>query len=114
MAKGLDFKGLEEFQAMGKANMDAVLASAAVWTEGWQAIAAECADYARASLETSLKAVETAVNVRSVEAAIEAQGAYARDAYDGFLSETGKLGGMVMSVARDALAPIEKRVRDAA
>ena len=47
------------------------------------------------------------MSVRSFDQALQIQTIYARTAYDDYLREMNKLGGMYASMAKDAYKPIE-------
>lgn len=107
-------KNFEDFQAFGKDNLDVAMESATAWTKGMQAIAVEVADYSKKSFEESTKLMEKAAQVKTIEAAIEFQTAFAKTSYEGFIGEASKIGEMYVAAAKDAYAPIEKRVAKAA
>jgi phasin family protein len=104
------YKGFEDFQNYGKENMDAYLASAQAFTKGFQAIAAETADFTRKAFERSSEAIEKAVQSKSFEKAVEVQQSYAKDAYDAFVAQSTKVGEMWSSAARDAYKPFEAKL----
>ena len=105
---------LDDFQAKGREGFEAAMECLSAWTNGWQAIAAECADYTKSSFDLSTKAVEDTLAARSVDSAYQTQVEFAKKAYDNFVSETGKLGEMYFAAAREALTPIEKQIRKSA
>lgn len=107
-------KNFEGFQAMGKENLDVAMQSATVWSKAMQAIATEMADFSKKSFEDSSKLMEKAAQVKTVEGAVEFQTAFARSSYEDFIGEATKIGEMYVAAARDAYAPIEKRVAKAA
>ena len=51
--------------------------------------------------------MEKLVGARSLDKAIEIQTDYARQAYDGFVSQATKMGEMYAAFARDTLKPYE-------
>jgi hypothetical protein len=107
-------KNFEDFQSMGKDGLDVAMESATAWTKAMQAIAVEVADYSKKSFEESTKIMEQASKVKSVEGAIEFHTAIAKTSYEGFIGEASKIGEMYVAAAKDAYAPIEKRVAKAA
>ena len=106
-------KNFEDFQSFGKDNLDVAMAAATAWNKGLQAIAVEVADYSKKSFEENSKVMEKAAQVKSIEAAIEFQTTVAKSNYEGFLGEASKIGEMYVAAAKDAYAPIEKRVAKA-
>ena len=87
-------KNIEDFQKFGQYNVDATMKMYGEWSKGWQAIAAEMTDYTKRSFEESSATFEKLLSARSVEQAVEIQSGYARRAYDGYLHQISKLGGM--------------------
>ena len=110
----MDMSALNDFQSKGREGMEATMASFSAWASGWQAIAAECADYSKATMELSTKAVEEAVASKTIDAAYQSQADFAKMAYESLVGETSKLGEMYLATAREALAPLESQIRKAA
>ncbi len=106
-------KGFQDFQVMSKDGFEAAMTATNAWTKGMQAIAAEVADYSKASFEENTKLVEKASKVKTVEAAIEFQTSTAKSNYEGFVSQANKIGEMYVAAAKNAYAPIEKRTTKA-
>lgn len=96
----------EDSQKAGKAAMDMSLNAFGVWSKGAQAIAAEVADYAKKSAESSAQAWEKLVGAKSLESAFEVQTQFARSAYEDFVAETAKLTELYVAFAREAYAPL--------
>lgn len=97
----------EDFQKLGKDNMDMAMESFGSFSKGFQAIAAEVADYQKKSFEDSSAAVEKLVASKSLDKAIEAQADYVKSAYEGFVGEMTKIGEMVTDLSKDAYKPYE-------
>ncbi|MBO6507774.1 MAG: phasin family protein [Roseibium sp.] len=97
----------EEFQKLSKDNMDMAMESFGSVSKGFQAIAAEVADYQKKSFEDGSAAVEKLVASKSIDKAFEAQADYVKSAYEGFVGEMTKLGEMVTEVSKDAYKPYE-------
>jgi phasin family protein len=97
----------DQFQNFGHDNLDAVVKAVGAVTKGAQTIAVEAADYARKSFEQSTATVEKLVGARTLDKAIEIQTAYLKDAYEGFVAQSTKLGELYTAVAKDAFKPYE-------
>ena len=106
-------KNIEDFQKFGQYNVDAAMKMYGEWNKGWQAIAAEMTDYTKRSFEESSATFEKLLSARSVEQAVEIQSGYARRAYDGYLHQISKLGGMYAEWAKEAYKPVEKALQNA-
>lgn len=101
---------MQSFESVSKFNkelVDGAMKSAAVWTNGVQAIAAETADYAKASLEDGTAAFEKVAAAKSAEKALEVQTEYARSAFEGLVAQATKVGEIYTDMAKDAYKPFE-------
>ena len=81
------------------------------WNKGWQAIAAEMTDYTKRSFEESTATFEKLLSAKSVEQAIEIQSGFAKRAYDGYMHQMSKIGGMYAELAKEAYKPVEKAMQ---
>ncbi|MES0881729.1 phasin family protein [Roseibium sp. SCP14] len=97
----------EEFQKLNKDNMDMAMESFGSMSKGFQAIAAEVADYQKKSFEEGTAAVEKLVASKSLDKAFEAQAEYVKNSYEGFVGEMTKIGEMVSDISKDAYKPYE-------
>lgn len=99
---------LEEMQRLSQANVDSAMRLFGDFGKSWQAIAAEFSDYTRRSMEEGTATMEKLMAAKSVEQAMEIQTSYARRAYEAYLQEMNKLGGMYASLAKEAYKPMDK------
>jgi hypothetical protein len=97
----------------GKEFVDTGLKSLAALSKSAQAIAVESAEYAKKSFETGSAALEKLLSAKSLENAFEIQADYARQAYEGFLAEATRLGGLYADMAKDSYKPFESVVAKA-
>ena len=100
-------KNFDDLQQFGKENLDIALKSFGTLSKSGQAIAAEVADYSKRSFEQSSTAVEKLLGVKSIDKAIEVQTEFARKAFEGFMSESAKLGELYTDFAKEAYKPFE-------
>jgi hypothetical protein len=105
-------KSFEDFQVFGKDGFDAYVASAAAMSKGFQAIAAETADFSRKSFEKSTQVFEQASQAKSLDKVMELQQGYAKEAYDSFVGQMNKIGELYMAAAKDAFKPFEAKFGD--
>ena len=108
MIKNLNF---DDFQKFGQHNMDAAMKAFGEWNKGWQAIAAEMTDYTKRSFEEGTATVEKLLSAKSVEQAVEIQTGYAKRAYDDYMHQVSKLGGLYAELAKEAYKPVEKALQ---
>ncbi len=101
------FTGFEDVQKAGRENYEAVMKSFGTASQGFQAIAAEYADYSKKSFEDGVAAFEKLAGAGSLDKAIEVQSAYVKSSYDEFVEEVNKLGTMYSDLAKDLYKPYE-------
>jgi len=100
-------KSFEEFQSFGKDGFEAYVASSTAFTKGMQAMAQEAADFSRKSLEKGTAAFEKLTAAKSIEKAIEAQQAFAKESYDAMVAQMTKMNELYLSTAKEAYKPFE-------
>jgi len=106
-------KNFEDFQKIGQYNVDAAMKAIGEWNKGWQAIAAEMTDFTKRSFEEGTATMEKLFAAKSVEQAIEIQTGYARRAYDEYMHQMSKIGGLYAELAKEAYKPVEKALQSA-
>ena len=100
-------KNFEDFQKLGKDNMDVCMKQFGTVSKGWQAIATEFADYSKKSFEEGSAALEKLLGAKSVEKAIEIQSDYLKSAYEGFVAQSTKMGELYTDLAKETYKPLE-------
>ena len=106
-------KNFDDFQKLGQQNVDTAMKMLGEWSKGWQAIAAEMTDYTKRSFEEGTATVEKLLSAKSVEQAVEIQTGYAKRAYDDYMHQVSKLGGLYTELAKEAYKPVEKALQSA-
>lgn len=91
----------------GKEAMDTLLKSYSAAAKGFQAIAAETAEYSKKTYEANLAHVEALMSVKSLESAIELNTGFAKSMVEGYLAELNKLGEMYSDIAKQTYAPAQ-------
>jgi hypothetical protein len=107
-------KSFEDMQKFGKDNADATMKSLGALSKSAQAIAVEMADYSKKAFEDGAAATEKLFGAKSLEKAVEVQSDYFKTAYEGFVSQTAKLGELYSDLAQEAYKPFENYVNKAA
>ena len=100
-------QSVEDMQKYGQAQMENASASAGVFTNGLQSLAAETVSYSKQSMEASSRYMEKVVNVKSLDGAMELQTEYARQAYEAFVNQATRVGGVLSTMATEAFKPME-------
>ena len=100
-------KNFEDFQKVGKDNVDIALKQFGTVSKGWQAIATEFADYSKKSFQDGSAALEKLFGAKTLEKAIEVQSDYVKTAYEGFVAEATKMGELYTDLAKETYKPLE-------
>jgi len=103
----------EEYQKLGKDQLEAVQAAAGEVSKGLQAIAAETTDYSKRSLESTSAFVEKLLGVKKLDEAIALQQEFAKTSYEGYVAQVTKLGELYTNVAKVAFKPVEGAIAKA-
>jgi hypothetical protein len=102
-------KNFEDMQKLGQTNVDSAMRMFGEWNKNWQAIAAEMGDYTMRSFEEGSATLEKLMASKSVEQAVEIQTSYAKRAYDDYMQQVTKIGGMYTSMAKTAYEPVARK-----
>jgi hypothetical protein len=100
-------KNFEDFQKLGKENVDTCVKQFGTVSKGWQAIATEVADYSKKSFEHGTATLESLLGAKSLEKAIEIQSDFVKTAYEGFVAQSSKLGELYTDLAKETYKPLE-------
>lgn len=103
--------GFDKAQTFGKDQMEALTASSAAVTKGWQSIAAETSDYTKKSFEKSRELAEKLITVKKMDEAVQLQTEFAKSAYEDFVAGATKIGEIYTSMAKDVFKPFEAAAR---
>lgn len=106
-------KTIEDVQDPSQGAIDATTRMFGAWNEGWQAIADQMADYTKRSFEDGTATFEKLISAKSIDQAIQIQTSYTRRAYDNYLAQMSKMGGLYASFAQDAYAQETRRQKGA-
>jgi hypothetical protein len=98
----------QDFQKFGQTNVDTAVKFFGDWNKSWQAIAAEMTDYSKRAFEDGTATFEKLASAKSLEQAFEIQTSFAKRAYDEYMAQMTKIGGMYTNLAKDAYKPVEK------
>jgi hypothetical protein len=102
--------GFEDFQKIGKDNMDYAMKSFGSFSTSLQSLAVEMADYSKKSYEDSAATFEKLMAAKSLDKAVEIQTDYVKSAYEGFVAQATKVGELYADIAKDAYKPFEGMV----
>jgi hypothetical protein len=96
---------VNEVQQLGKANMDAATESFGAASKGFQAIAAEVANYSNRSLQGHMTAMEQLMATKSPEQAMQVQTEYVKSAYEAYVAEGTKITELYSNLCKDCYKP---------
>ena len=97
----------DEASKKGKETVDAMLKGYSEIAKGFQAIAAESAEYTKKSFQDAVTHAEALAGVKSVETAFELQSNYVKASYESFVAEATKINEMYVGLAKTAYKPFE-------
>ncbi|MGB7098509.1 MAG: phasin family protein [Xanthobacteraceae bacterium] len=100
----------EEFENFGKGQIEAASMAAASLAKGFQTIAAETTNYSKKSLEANSAYVGKLLGAKSLDDAIQTQSAYAKSAYEDFVTQATKIGELYTNLAKEAFRPVESMI----
>jgi hypothetical protein len=83
-------------------NVDTAMRSFEGPTKATLAIASQMADYSKRSFDQSIKTMENLLSAKSLDKAFDVQTEYARAAYEGYVSQTTKLGQLYADLGKEA------------
>lgn len=98
-------KNFDDIQKLSQTNVDTAMKAFGEWNKNWQAIAAEMSDYTKRTFEEGTATFEKLIAAKSIEQAVEIQTSFAKRAYEDYMQQMSKLGGMYTSMAKDAAKP---------
>ena len=100
----------ETIQKLGRDNVEAAMTSFGALTRGVQSAAVEAAEFAKRSFEQGSSTMEKLVGARTLDSAVEIQGAFLRSSYESFVAQATRMGELAANTAKDAFAPVETLV----
>jgi hypothetical protein len=98
---------VEDIQSYGKDQYEQAVSCATGFQSGVNAIAAAYGDYAKKSFEDTKSFVEKLSGVKSLDKVFEAQGEFAKSAYQTFVTDSQKIAGLYGDLAKQAFKPLE-------
>ena len=98
----------QDFQKVGKVEVDGYLRMVGEWNKSWQAIATEMTDYSKRSFEDGTATFQKLASARDMQQVMEIQTTYAKRAYEDYMHQMSNIGAMYQSFAKDAFKPVER------
>lgn len=104
-------ESFDKMTAFQKEAMDAFMESATASGKGFEKLQAEIMAYAKASGDAFTEATKAIFGAKSFEAAMEAQSAYAKSAFESHVAEMTKLSGLVSESMKAAIEPLSAQAK---
>lgn len=103
----------DEATAFAKESMDASIASTAVATKSFDALADEFVAYGKKAAETTFANVKAMSSVKSFQDLLELQTGFARSAFDTAFAGATKMAELAVKAANEAAEPLQSRMAKA-
>ena len=107
------FESYDDFASFGKESVDAYVASSTVLTKGIESLSKELMGFTQTTVEANVAATKALFTAKSVQEFIDLQSDYSRSSLDALVSESAKLTELSVTLANDAMEPIQLRVNAA-
>jgi phasin family protein len=102
-------KNFEDVQKVSKDSMDASLKSFGAVSKSFQTIAVETADYVKKAFDEGTAASEKLAAAKSLDKVMEVQSEYLKKSYDGFVTQSAKVGQLYADLAQELYKPFESQ-----
>lgn len=97
----------ENVSKTGKEFVETAVKSTTAVTKSLQAIAAEATDFTRSSIENGSSHFEKLAATKSLDQVFELQNNFAKQAYEAFVAQAGKMSELYADLAKEAYKPFE-------
>lgn len=101
---------LNDLNALGKRNMEALVASMTAATKGAESVGSQAMNYSKRSMEDGVAASKALTSAKSLQEVVELQTAYAKTAMETYLAEMNRMSDTMATSVKDSLAPLNERV----
>ena len=99
-----------ELQALNKANVQALIESGSIASQGAEELTREVTAYAQASFDKSVTTGKALLTATSLKEVVDLQSDYVKASFDSFVAESSRLQGIGTRIATAALTPLKDRV----
>lgn len=103
---------LTDVNTHSKKNVEAVIASVSAAARGAETLGAQAVAYSKAAFESQVNAATALASAKSPQELFELQTAFARTAFEGYVSQLGRFSETFSASVKDSLKPINERVTD--
>lgn len=103
------FKSFDDWFTLYKANMDACIASAGIFSKGMESVAHAVFAFNKTAYEQGLANTKALLGATTLQEVYALQNRYAKVTYEDMVAEGTKISEMGMKVANEAMAPLAER-----
>lgn len=110
--EGVDksLSALNEINAQGKRNLEAVVESVTAATRGAETLGAQSLAYGKKSWEDGVNAAQALAGAKSIQEVVELQTAFAKTSIEAYLAEVTKMTDVVTASVKDSFKPLNERL----
>jgi phasin family protein len=101
-----------EANTHSKKNLEAVVAAVSAAARGAETLGAEAVAYSKAAFETQVNNAKALAAAKTPQELFELQTAFAKGAFEAYVSEVGKISELWTASFKESVAPINARVSD--
>ena len=103
---------LSEANIHSKKNLEAGMASVSAAAKGAEALSAQAVAYSKTAFETKVNAAKALTGAKTPQELLELQTAFAKGAFETYVSELGKMSETFAASFKESLKPLNERVSD--
>jgi phasin family protein len=100
---------LNEVNAQGKRNLEAVVASVTAAAKGAEALGAQAISYSKKAFEDQVTQAKALTAARSLQEVVELQTSFAKTALEAYISELNRASETVSAAVKDSMRPLNER-----
>jgi phasin family protein len=100
---------LNEANAQGKRNIEAVVASVTAAAKGAESLGAQAIAYSKISFENQVSQAKALTSCRSLQEVVELQTSYAKSAVEAYIAELNRASETVSAAVKDTMRPLNER-----
>ena len=100
---------INEANAQGKRNMEALTASVTAAAKGAETLGAMAMAYSKKAFEDQVAQAKALATAKSIQEVVELQTAFAKTAMEGYIAELNKASETVSTTVKDSLRPLNER-----
>lgn len=100
---------LNEANAQGKRNIEAVVASVTAAAKGAESLGAQAIAYSKSSFETQVSQAKALTSARSLQEVVELQTSFAKSAIEAYIAELTRASETVSAAVKDTMRPLNER-----